>query len=90
MTEAMIAQVPRCRSCGALILWARTTKGKRVPIDAGPVENGNIRLAYAGDGSDPVAHYEPPGQPALPDVEPEPRYVSHFATCPQAREWRNP
>jgi hypothetical protein len=26
----------RCKSCGAEILWARTSAGKRVPLDAKP------------------------------------------------------
>ncbi len=34
----------RCRSCNAELIWATTEKGKQIPLDAEPVENGNIRL----------------------------------------------
>lgn len=68
-----------CRSCMAAIVWrehART--GAVAPIDAEPVEGGNIRLLP--DGRYEVA--------AEPDLFGEPRYVSHYATCPDADRWR--
>jgi hypothetical protein len=62
-----------CSSCGALIFWARTTRGNRIPIDANPVANGNLRL----DGVE--AHVVPIGQGT---------HVSHFANCPNAGKHR--
>ena len=68
-----------CRSCGAPIRWARTEKGKRIPLDVEPVGNlprGAFTLAVEGD--DLLAK----------SVFPASYYVSHFATCPCADEHR--
>lgn len=60
--------------------------GRRMPIDADPVEDGNI-IADLEQGVGVVV----PGG-ALPqmrlDTPTEPFYRSHFATCPQAEQWR--
>ena len=67
----------KCRSCGADIVWAKTTKGKAIPLDPAPVEGGNIYLS-----ADDVALVTTPGE--------RPLHVSHFTTCPQAAEHRRP
>jgi hypothetical protein len=51
-----------------------------MPIDAEPVAGGNVELEEV-DAVVTLAHYVEPE----PDVE---RYISHFATCPQAKDWR--
>lgn len=63
----------QCGTCSAPIRWVRTAaKGRPMPIDDVPVHGGNVELTPAGA----VVH----GQPELaPDG---PRYVAHFATCP--------
>lgn len=71
-------------------MWATSINGKRVPLDAEPdAEKGNLFLA-ANKGVGVAI--------ALGGLTPEARvsarrvgvnlYVSHFATCPQAGEWR--
>ena len=70
----------RCRSCLGEITWARTESGKRIPLDAEPVDDGNVELTMQGVA---VVH----GQP--PMFDPGPMYVSHFATCPNANEHRS-
>jgi hypothetical protein len=71
-----------CRSCGALIAWRSTLSGRRIPVDPEPVEGGNIHVLANGrivvEGSDTQVWSGAP------------RYRSHFATCPQAGEWRAP
>lgn len=82
-----------CRSCNAPILWATTEKGKAMPLDIEPVENGDIRLeersvaAYGGGTivreqivltAVYAANADSEQERSLGDV---PRYVSHFATC---------
>jgi hypothetical protein len=53
-----------------------------MPIDVDPVEWGNLIFV----GPDLVAAI---GQPTLLDPGPTgDRYVSHFATCPDADDWR--
>lgn len=67
--------MPECRSCGAPVKWVLTRKGKRMPVDAEPVEGGNIMLERETDSSGtPLAAYVPSDPGVL-------RYVSHFATC---------
>jgi hypothetical protein len=73
--------MPNCKSCNAPIRWEKTANGKSVPLDAKPVENGNV-VVRAG-----VAIYLPRGQETL--VE-EPRFISHFVTCPNAKQHRRP
>jgi hypothetical protein len=70
----------KCRSCGAAIIWMKTAAGKRMPIDAEPSEKGNIVLVEDKGNFEQfdLISYAKPG----------PRYTSHFATCPQAAEWR--
>lgn len=51
----------RCRSCGKAIVWARTKKGKAMPLedsDRGNIRivDGQVRFVQAGEGSH-VAHF---------------------------------
>ena len=69
----------KCRSCNARITFARTTTGKLAPFELDArgkfvIENGEAR--FRG---------EPPAD-AVPTKEP--RFTSHFATCPAAPTWR--
>jgi hypothetical protein len=44
-----------CRSCGAAIRWERTVNDKPIPLDPGPVADGNLmfrddgRVYHVGD-----------------------------------------
>ena len=72
-----------CRSCSASIRWALTTKGRRIPLDPDPVPDGNLVLV------DGVAYSLPALATLRPELEvPAERFVSHFATCPQAGDHR--
>ena len=73
--------MPTCKSCGAPIIWAKTPKGKRLPLDPEPVDNGNVILTTEGAVVLGVAVNEP--EYAHLD-----KYVSHFATCPSASSHR--
>lgn len=75
-----------CRSCGARIRWATTANGNRMPIDDEPVPDGNIVLSDPTPGAyAPVALLVDPDAPMLDDP---PRFVAHFATCPNADQHR--
>lgn len=66
----------RCKSCGAMIVWAFTARGKLIPLDADPVDpTGPGRFVKEGEG---IRKYEP-----LLDAG-KPAYVSHFSTCEHA------
>jgi hypothetical protein len=68
-----------CRSCGAEIVWAETPKGRRMPVDAHPYPNGNLRLDNMEGRIVATVRKPEPGQR---------RYRPHFATCPQSSDWR--
>jgi hypothetical protein len=69
-----------CRSCGAAVVWlVNVQTGRPAPIDEQPDPVGN--LVRVGEGE-----YEHAGPANL--LDDRPRYVSHFATCPAADEWR--
>lgn len=69
-----------CRSCGAPIRWVRTSTDRAMPLDAEPDDTGNVVII---DG-----HAETHASPGhAQDARPNhPRYMPHFATCPN---WRN-
>ncbi len=75
----------RCASCGTEIVWVRTDKGKRMPVDAEPSPDGNI-FPVDDDGMRNGVTVVVLGQPSLDD--PDELWISHFATCDQADEWR--
>ena len=62
-----------CRSCGAAITWAELTSGKRHPFD------GEI-VAVRTQGNVLEGR-------VIEDVDTS-ITTSHFATCPQATDWR--
>lgn len=66
-----------CRSCGAEIVWAITDKGKRIPLDARPA--GPLFLLDVEPGAPPARARRNPFAGEL--------HLSHFASCPDAREW---
>jgi hypothetical protein len=70
------------RGCGASFAWAITVKGKRQPIDPEPRPDGNLALARDSEG---VLHSYLLGPGDVPKGD---RYVTHFATCPQASRFR--
>lgn len=76
----MSAQLSQCRSCGASIVWAITSSGKAMPVDAAPSENGTLVLTLVG-GEQHVR--------VVPSDDPRPRFRAHFATCPDAESWRH-
>lgn len=74
--------VADCSSCSARIVWTVTAKGKRMPVDAEPREDGTFVLRGQGDDHPPLALHKRESRGR------EPLYVSHFATCPNADEHR--
>lgn len=75
----------RCRSCNTEITFATTASGKWSPFerdDAGlwVIEDGNAR--YVGEPPASRPQLELVAEPAPP------RYTSHFARCPAAKDWR--
>ena len=76
----------QCRSCGAPVIWAvhETTK-KRAPIDATPVEDGNVIFVHEpGMGGDPEYHVLTKTERAFPVLTS--RHTNHFLSCPNAKQ----
>lgn len=65
-----------CRSCRARILWGLTERNRRMPLDVEPELGGNVEALGRGHVRVVAAH------PLVP------RYVSHFASCPNASAHR--
>ena len=73
-----------CRSCGQQVEWVTTTKGKKMPVDPEVVEyedaeKGTV-LVTEGGNVITVNEFQ-----RMPNVRGR---ISHFATCPQADQWR--
>jgi hypothetical protein len=75
-----------CRSCGADVLWARTVKGKAMPIDAEPTANGNVQIQNDNDGLQATVLA---GQKLeLARLAGAQLHLSHFVTCEYADQHR--
>jgi len=84
--EGVMANITRCRSCGANIIWIQMKSGKKMPVDAAiraykknPQGKENI-VTELGEvvRADIVSTSEAEGV----------GYISHFATCPYAKARR--
>jgi hypothetical protein len=75
----------KCPSCSAAILWVRTEKGRRMPLDPEPCEGGNVIVKMGSRLGQETVHVETKD-------ETEKRlkctidagrlaYMPHFATC---------
>lgn len=69
-----------CKYCGAKIVWAKSAKGKMMPFDKGPVDDGEWTLDNTGDG---------PVQARRAEAGTLIRYMPHWATCPGAEKARD-
>lgn len=71
--------------CSALILWAYTVKGVRMPVDAEPVDTGNITLTPRQDGEwqATVLTAAQTGRKFGATL-----YQAHLASCPDAYMYR--
>lgn len=75
-----------CRSCGAAIVWARTERGKKMPIDVEPYTGDDDRGLFVLRERD---HSGGPLAIAAWGLDgTEPHYRSHFGTCPNASQHR--
>lgn len=78
----------QCKSCDATIFWARTRNGRNLPVDAEPVADGNLRVTFGKYGPPTAAIVDARQVDARQIGLFDKRYVSHFATCPNADQHR--
>ena len=85
--------MPKCKACGAPIIWVKLQSGKSMPC--------NPKLVYFYGMADPLIDQKGPGifkTLITPDgctcrgfvdyAGPRVGYESHFATCPAANQFR--
>lgn len=77
----------QCRGCGARVIWIRTRAGKNMPCDPtmhnyriDPTGKEKI-VTQSGDVVSGVTGVTPDESDGI-------GYISHFATCPSARNFR--
>lgn len=78
--------ITRCRSCQAPIVWAITEAGERMPVDPHPVAGGSVRLRL--DERPPRASVVGSTIDLFDRTDDGTRHEAHWATCPDADEWR--
>lgn len=72
-----------CGSCDAPIVWARTQRGERMPVDAAPdPERGNVMLT--GRAPHLRAGVLSRGQAAGARAVGQELHTAHFVNCPHA------
>lgn len=78
--------MPKCRSCGAVIDWVELESGKKMPVDAQPRPTW---CPLPGELVIVKVYGKPAFVVTVPTDEPLVKVgVSHYATCPDADEWR--
>ena len=75
-----------CRTCRAPVRWVRVLPDlKRMPVNSAPVADGNMWVDH-WEGGTPIMAVAL-NHDGVPRSEPL-SYVSHFATCKDAKTWR--
>lgn len=79
----------RCRSCGATIFFATCVRSQRpIPIDTQPTADGNL-MVRGGKKSTQLYAKKVDAKGVVGEKrDGADLYTCHFATCPQANEWR--
>ena len=80
-----LRKIDKCRACSAPIVWATTSAGKSMPVDAEPSPDGNV-LLFATVDRKWIAIVMGKGEAAKSAARE--RFTSHFANCPSAESFR--
>ncbi len=103
LAESLLPPTTGCRGCHRLVAWLTTPAGKRTPVDPEPhrgIVLGRGVAARAQDAAAVVRGYRTNGEAVrileistaavdLPEgAEIATVYVSHWATCPEAHQFR--
>ena len=83
MAAGALPSTAQCRSCGAPVRWVTMPSGRSAPLDPEPHPDGNVVMVSATRARPLTAN-----RIAQAGKLPEPRYRSHFVTCPNASEHR--
>ena len=77
-----------CSACGAHMIWAISPAGARSPIDYAPSEKGNVLLLSPTDLGQVLAVVLTKDGLDLARERGIPLRLNHFASCPNAEEFR--
>ena len=84
--EASRGKAAQCKSCGAAIVWVTTDAGRAMPVDAAPnLTAGNILVSGDGRSGRVLT-----GAGLEMARGKEILHLSHFVSCPQAKQHRAP
>jgi hypothetical protein len=73
-----------CKGCGEAIIWCRTGRGKKMPLDAEPSSAGDFVIEFE-DTNDPLTRKLPNDAAATYTGD---KYVAHWVTCPNRDDFR--
>ena len=73
----------RGKNCGAPIIWCRTARGKKMPLDAEPSSAGSFVIEHA-DSNDPLARRL--ANYAASSYTGD-KYTPHWETCPNSKDF---
>lgn len=79
--------ITKCRACGAPIGFIKSVAGKTIPVDAEP-------FSYVQKSNGTLKIVTPNGEVVSGELPDDPQnatgigYISHFATCPEADQFR--
>ena len=85
----MTMKTSACSKCGEPMIWTRTRKGKNMPVDAEPSGDGSFYLiepeqrGQENDGKIAAVWVPEDNRATRADL-----HTAHFATCPNADEFR--
>lgn len=77
-----------CSACGSHMIWAISPAGARSPIDYAPSEKGNVLLLSPTDLGQVLAVVLTKDGLDLARERGIPLRLNHFASCPNAEEFR--
>jgi len=77
-------RISECKGCGAAIVWCRTGRGKKMPLDAEPSSAGNFVIEHE-ESNDPLTRRLSNDAAA---TYTGPKYVAHWGTCPNRDDFR--
>lgn len=78
--------MPICRSCGTKIEFIKTRKGNMMPVEQDSLLWSDLEDGMTVISEDGEVHTV--GKSGFQDMEERDWFVSHFANCPQANDWR--
>lgn len=85
-----LKRIDKCSACDAPIVWASTSAGGKMPVDAEPTPDGNLLLLATVDRRWVAIVIGKATRQAGTRAVMGERHTSHFATCTDPERFRKP